>query len=51
MAAKALYLEVGARRLLRQHFDRHVGLDTASESDRALLRCVYGDPERDATSR
>jgi len=51
MAVKALYRGSGARRLLRQHFDRHVDLDSATESDRALLRCVSGDPERDATAR
>lgn len=45
MAVKALYRGSGARRQLRQHFDRHVDLDAASESDRALLRCVYGEPE------
>jgi len=51
MAVKALYRAVGARRLLRTHFDRHVDLDSATESDRALLHCVFGDPECDATSR
>jgi hypothetical protein len=51
MAVKALYRGSGARRLLRQHFDRYVDLDSATESDRALLRCVFGDPERDATAR
>ncbi len=43
MAVKALYVSVGARRNLRRHFDHHVNLDAASETDRALLRCVYGD--------
>lgn len=47
-AVKALYRATGARRTLRRHFDRWVDLDTATESDRALLRCVYGDPARDA---
>lgn len=47
-AVKALYLGAGARRKLRQHFDRHVNLDSATESDRSLLRCVYGDPEHAA---
>lgn len=51
MAVKALYRAIGARRSLRQHFDRYVDLETASESDRALLRCVYGDPERDESPR
>ena len=50
MAVKALYRAVGARQQLRQHFDRHVDLDAATESDRALLRCVYGEPERDAAA-
>ena len=50
MAVKALYRASGARRLLREHFDRHVDLQAAPESDRALLRCVYGDPEHDAAA-
>ncbi|MBI2571907.1 MAG: hypothetical protein HYV63_33265 [Candidatus Schekmanbacteria bacterium] len=51
MAVKALYRGSGARRQLRQIFDRYVDLDAAAESDRALLRCVYGDPERDEAAR
>jgi hypothetical protein len=51
MAVRALYRASGARRQLRQLFDRHVDLDAATESDRALLRCVYGDPERDEAGR
>jgi Zn-dependent peptidase ImmA (M78 family) len=47
-AVKALYRARGARKALRQHFDRHVDIEAASETDRALLRCVYGDPEQDA---
>ena len=50
MAVKALYLASGARRLLRKHFDCHVDLDSATESDRALLHCVFGEPERDAAA-
>jgi hypothetical protein len=50
MAVKALYRSSGARRLLREHFDRHVDIDAAPESDRALLRCVYGDPDRHAAT-
>jgi len=50
MAVKALYRGSGARRQLRQCFDHHVDVDGATESDRALLRCVYGDPDRDATA-
>jgi Zn-dependent peptidase ImmA (M78 family) len=47
MAVKALYKATGARRKLREFFDRHVDLESATETDRALLRCVYGDPEWD----
>jgi hypothetical protein len=50
MAVKALYRGTGARRLLRMHFDRHVDLDSANESDRALLRCLSGDPEHNEPS-
>ncbi len=50
MAVKALYRASGAQRAIRQHFDRHVDLNSANESDRALLRCVHGDPERDETA-
>jgi hypothetical protein len=49
MAVKALYRGVGARRRLRRHFDHHVNLDGASETDRALLTCVYGNPEINET--
>jgi Zn-dependent peptidase ImmA (M78 family) len=48
MAVNALYRGSGARRRLRQHLERHVDFDAASETDRALLRCMYGEPERDA---
>ena len=48
-AVKALYRGAGARTRLRQHFDRHVDLSAASETDRDLLGCVYGDPERSGT--
>ena len=43
MAVKALYRSLGARRQLRKAFDEHVDLDSAGESDRSLLRCVYGE--------
>jgi IrrE N-terminal-like domain len=43
-AVNALYRGTGAKRLLRHYFDRHVDLDSASETDRALLSCVRGDP-------
>lgn len=45
MAVKALYRATGGRRLVREHFERHVDLEDASESDRALLRCVYSEPK------
>lgn len=47
MAVKALYRARGARKKLRHAFEQHVDLDAASESDRALLRCVHGQAERD----
>lgn len=47
MASKALYRHVGARQALRDLFDQHVDLESAGETDRALLRCVFLDPERD----
>lgn len=50
MATKALYRDSGARRLLLNHFETNVNIGHASETDRALLRCVYGALERDATS-
>lgn len=45
MAVRALYRHLGARRQLRKLFDRYVDLSSAAETDRALLRCVHGDPE------
>lgn len=45
-AVKALYQSNGARRQLRELFDEYVDITTATETDRALLRCVYGEPER-----
>ncbi|TAM46036.1 MAG: hypothetical protein EPN55_06480 [Gammaproteobacteria bacterium] len=45
MAVKALYRNSGARNRLRDHFDRYVDIDAATETDRSLLRCVYGDRE------
>jgi hypothetical protein len=47
MANKALYRISGARNLLREQFDRHVEFEGASESDRALLRCVFSGPASD----
>jgi hypothetical protein len=43
MAVKALYRGSGAMRKLRTHLQRHVDPETASESDRGLLRCLSGD--------
>ena len=45
MAVKALYRSVGARRKVRNLFDQYVDLDSAAESDRALLRCLDGEPQ------
>jgi hypothetical protein len=45
-AVKALYRATGARRQLRNLFDHYVDLTAATETDRALLRCIYGEPER-----
>lgn len=50
-AVQALYRASGARRLLRKHFDRYVDIDSATDSDRSLLLCVFGDPNRDSSSR
>ena len=49
IAVKALYANRGGKRLIRETFDAHVNLDEASESDRALLRCLQMDPQRHAT--
>jgi Zn-dependent peptidase ImmA (M78 family) len=46
LAVRALYRDTGARRQLRQLFDQHVDMTAATETDRALLRCVFGEPER-----
>ncbi len=50
MAAQALYKTTHGKRMLRTQLDRNVDLDNASESDRALLRCLYGDSDRDAAA-
>lgn len=50
LALRALYRAAGARRMLRELFDAHVDLDAAAESDRLLLRCVYGDSAYDAVA-
>jgi hypothetical protein len=50
MAAKALYRTRGGKRTLRSNIDKYLRLEDASDSDRALLRCLSGDPERDAAA-
>lgn len=50
MAVAKLYLAKGAKRILREHFDHYVDAEAASESDRALLRCVDGVTECDAVA-
>lgn len=50
LAVQALYRMKGGKRAIREQFNSHVDLDAASESDRALLRCLFGDPERDAAA-
>lgn len=40
-AVAALYRSTGARNSLRNQFSQAVDIDTASESDRRLLGCVY----------
>jgi hypothetical protein len=49
-AVKALYRGRGARKVLRQHFERHVDLEATSDTDRALLRCVHGGADQDAVA-
>ena len=48
-AVQALYRHTRGKRTIREIFDRHIDLDGASESDRALLRCLHGDPQRHAS--
>jgi len=45
MAVKAMYRDVGGRALLRNHVLANVDFDSATESDRSLLRLVVGDTE------
>ena len=42
MALKALYRASGARQRIRKYFQEHVDVAGATETDRHLLRCVYG---------
>jgi hypothetical protein len=50
MAARALYRTKGGGRALRAALDENVDVEAASETDRALLRCVAGDPTPDAAT-
>jgi len=43
MALKALYRNVGARQKILHHFNTNLDIEAGSESDRNLLRCVYGE--------
>ena len=47
-AIRALYRESGARRAVREHIAKHLSIETSSETDRALLRCVYSGSDDDA---
>ncbi len=51
MAVKALYKATGARRSLSTLWNRHVDIAAANETDRGLLACVLGVPERDEAAR
>lgn len=44
LAFKALF-QAGGLQILRRLFDHYVNLEAATETDRALLRCVFGDPD------
>jgi hypothetical protein len=48
LALKAVYRHLGGDRIIRAKFDENVDLSAASDTDRALLRCVKGDPDRNA---
>ena len=50
LAVKALYRATGARKLLRRHLEQHIDFESAAESDRTLIRCVFGEPEHDAAA-
>lgn len=47
LALKALYRATGGRKKLRQLFDLHVDIDSATDTDHSLLRCIYGGLESD----
>jgi len=48
LALAALYRSMGGRKTLKEYLMRHVDTSVATESDRALLRCIDGEPARDA---
>lgn len=48
LALKAVYRHLGGSRIIRAKFDEYVDLSSASDTDRALLRCVKGDADRNA---
>ena len=50
MAVRALYRSSGARRQVRRLLEQHVDLDSAGESDRDLIRCVYGERQPSAVA-
>ena len=43
LAVKALYRSTGGQNVLRKHFEENIDLDSAAETDRSLLRSVYGN--------
>ena len=45
LAVKALYRSTGGKNLLRKHFEENVDFESATETDRSLLKSVYGNPE------
>lgn len=47
-ALRALWRSHGGRLALREGADDNLDLDGAPDTDRALLRCLYDDPARDA---
>lgn len=46
MAVKALYRHLGARQLLHALFHCYIDVSAAAETDRALLQCLFENPER-----
>lgn len=43
MAVHALWGMSGGKRAIREAFDAHIDLNAASDTDRSLLRCLFGD--------